>query len=136
MRFELIDQVLEQTDERIKAVKNVSRAEEYLDDHFPSFPILPGVMMLETMVQAAAKLVAGRADGPGLPLVVAEVRKMTYAAMVKPGQALSVDVSLRKADGDDFDFEGVGTVEGKEAVKGRFKLRPVHPKAAGPPTDP
>lgn len=125
MRFELIDQVLEQTDERIVAVKSVTRAEEYLDDHFPGFPILPGVMMLETLVQAARKLVAGRDDDPKVPLVVAEVRKMTYAAMVKPGQALSVEVCLRKSADGEFGFEGVGKVDGREAVKGRFKLRPV-----------
>ncbi len=124
MRFELIDQVIEQSEERITAVKNVTKAEEYLGDHFPGFPILPGVLMLEVLVQAAACLVAGRPDNPGGPMVVAEVRKVTYAAMVKPGQTLAVEVSLRKAVGDTFDFEGVGKVAGREAVKGRFKLRP------------
>lgn len=125
MRFALIDQVVEQTQDRLVAVKNVTMAEEYLADHFPKFPILPGVMMLETLVQAARELVAGRDDAPGLPLVVAEARKVTYAAMVKPGQTLTVEVTLRKTDGKNFDFEGVGKVQGREAVKGRFKLRPV-----------
>ena len=56
MRFRLIDQVLEQTDTRIIAVKNVTSAEEYLGDHFPTFPVLPGVFMLEALVQAGRRL--------------------------------------------------------------------------------
>lgn len=125
MRFELIDAVIEQDADRIQAVKNVTAAEEYLADHFPGFPILPGVMMLETLVQAARKLVAGRADGPVWPLVVAEARNVKYAAMVKPGQALRVEVALRKRDGEAWAFQGTGTVDGKTAVQARFTLAPL-----------
>ena len=56
MKFDLVDQILEQEEGRIVTIKQVTQAEEYLGDHFPSFPILPGVMMLEAMVQAASKL--------------------------------------------------------------------------------
>ena len=47
MKFNLIDRIEQISDERIVAVKYVSLAEEYLADHFPTFPVLPGVMMLE-----------------------------------------------------------------------------------------
>ena len=50
MKFNLVDQVLEKSKDHIVTVKQVSQAEEYLADHFPTFPILPGVMMLEAMV--------------------------------------------------------------------------------------
>ena len=62
MRFDLIDSVLEQSDEHIVALKQVSLAEEYLADHFPTFPVLPGVMMVELMVQAARRMLAPRGD--------------------------------------------------------------------------
>ena len=53
MKFSLVDRILElQPPERIVAVKAVSMAEEYLADHFPTFPVLPGVMMLESMADA------------------------------------------------------------------------------------
>ena len=57
MRFTLVDRILElQAGQEITAVKNLSLAEEYLADHFPLFPVLPGVLMLEAMTQAGAWL--------------------------------------------------------------------------------
>jgi len=61
MHFDLVDRVLELAPDRIVTLKQVSAAEEYLQDHFPSFPVLPGVMMLEALVQAARRLAESRA---------------------------------------------------------------------------
>ena len=60
MKFNLIDKIEQISDERIVAVKYVSLAEEYLADHFPSFPVLPGVLMLEALTQAATWLMHRR----------------------------------------------------------------------------
>lgn len=60
MKFTLVDQMLECGPDRAVAVKNVTASEEYLADHFPSFPVLPGVFMLEAMVQAARAVLAER----------------------------------------------------------------------------
>ncbi|MEM9417647.1 MAG: beta-hydroxyacyl-ACP dehydratase [Planctomycetota bacterium] len=129
MRFTLIDKVLEQDDQRLVAIKNVTAAEEYLGDHFPGFPVLPGVMMLETMTQAA-RLLARSLDGPPTSgnLVIAEVRNLRYAAMVRPGQTLKVEVTLRKR-GDDgrLEFQGLGMNGEDIAVQGRFSLVPQLP---------
>lgn len=134
MKFELIDAVLEQTAEAITAVKQVTAAEEYLADHFPTFPILPGVLMLETMVQAARRMLEPRANGP---LVLGEVKALKYGAMVRPGESLVVRVTLEKVSDEGwFRCRGTGTVRrvsaepdagaGREtAVSGRFTLRPV-----------
>ena len=126
MHFQLIDQVLEQDDQRIVAVKAVTSAEEYLRDHFPGFPVLPGVMMLETLVQAARTLIR-RVDGPPTDghLVVSEVRNLRYAAMVRPGQHLRVEVLLRKRTDEGLEFQGTGTVDQQVAVQGRFRLAPL-----------
>ena len=66
MPFDLVDQVLEQDDDSIVTLKKVLPSEEYLADHFPSFPIMPGVLMLEAMVQAAIRLLSK--DGERLVL--------------------------------------------------------------------
>jgi 3-hydroxyacyl-[acyl-carrier-protein] dehydratase len=129
LRFELIDRVLERTADRLVAVKNVTSAEEYLADHFPGFPVLPGVMMLETLVQAGRLLAAGRDSDPrtcddGQPLVLAEVRNVRYGNMVRPGQTLKVEVTLRSREEGRVDLQGVGSVDEQVAVQGRFILRP------------
>ncbi|MBX2850387.1 MAG: polyketide synthase dehydratase domain-containing protein [Phycisphaeraceae bacterium] len=125
MKFDLIDQVTQRDETSLSAVKNVSAAEEYLGDHFPGFPILPGVMMLETLVQAARHFAAGSEDPPTKPLVISAVRNVKYAGMVRPGQTLDVTVTLRKRDGHAYDFQGVGKVGEQVAVQGRFSLQPI-----------
>jgi 3-hydroxyacyl-[acyl-carrier-protein] dehydratase len=133
LRFELIDRVVERGPDRLVAIKNVTSAEEYLGDHFPGFPVLPGVMMLEALVQAGRELVA--TPGDAVPLVLGEVRNIRYANMVRPGQTLRVEVTLRGRDGAGFDFQGVGTVGDQVAVQGRFRLTPLPSRSlAAPPT--
>ncbi len=132
MRFELIDSVIERTDDRIVAIKQVSLAEEYLQDHFPGFPVLPGVMMLEAMVQAARNLLADRCDER---LVLGEIKALKYGAMVRPGEALIVEVQLRKTDdAGRYECKGTGRIsrpqvhnggDGETAVSGRFTMRPI-----------
>lgn len=131
MHFALIDRVLEQTADRIVAVKQVSASEEYLQDHFPAFPVLPGVFMIEAMVHAARTLAAPIAGTDRLML--AGVRAVKYGRFVRPGETLVVDVTLHKREGDQFEFKGQagvragdGTmIENATAVSGRFTLRPV-----------
>ncbi|MHB1157110.1 MAG: 3-hydroxyacyl-ACP dehydratase FabZ family protein [Phycisphaerales bacterium] len=123
MRFDLVDKVIEATSDRIVTVKNVTSAEEYLADHFPSFPVLPGVMMMEAMVQASRRLLE-RGGPAGKPWVLAEVRNVRYGNMVRPGQQLRVTVEKIKEDETGVSFKGVGEVEGQTAVQGRFVMRP------------
>lgn len=125
LRFELIDQILERDDDHIVAIKNVTSAEEYLQDHFPSFAVLPGVMMLETLVQAARKLMEGRDDAPIWPLMMKEARNVRYGNMVRPGQTLKASVQLTKVEDGLYRFEGVGHVGEQVAVQARFVLIPV-----------
>ena len=133
LRFELVDRVLERTAERIVTIKSVTSAEEYLADHFPDFPVLPGVMMLEAMVQAGRLLAAGPEGGAdprscdtGQPLMLAQVRNVRYGNMVRPGQSLTVEVTVRgRTDDGSVDLQGTGSVDGQVAVQGRFTLAPM-----------
>lgn len=122
MRFELIDQVLERSDSHLVGIKNVTLAEEYLADHFPTFPVLPGVMMLETLVQAARLMLEERSAEP---LVLGQVRNLRYGNMVRPGQSLKVEVHLRESLDGSFELQGAGLVDGQTAVQGRFSLVPL-----------
>ncbi len=126
MRFELIDQVVERESDRLVAIKNVTAAEEYLADHFPGFAVLPGVLMLEALVQAGRLLLADRGVADR-PLVLAEVRNVRYGQMVRPGQCLKVEVTLRGGGSAEqgYDLTGVGSVDEQVAVQGRFRLAPL-----------
>jgi 3-hydroxyacyl-[acyl-carrier-protein] dehydratase len=145
MHFCLVDAVLERGPGRIVTIKQVSAAEEYLQDHFPGFPVLPGVLMLEAMVQAARTLLEGEQGGRGeCPLVLGGVRAVKYGRFVQPGDALRIEVNLLKSPEDgSFDFRGEGTIihpGGAEpepvngagsAVSGRFSLRPARTQGTG-----
>jgi len=126
LQFELIDRVLDTQEGSLTGVKAVSAAEEYLADHFPGFPVLPGVMMLEALVQAGRLFIAGRPEASDRPMVVTEVRNLRYGNMVRPGQALTVKVTLRKHKDGGYDFQGIGTVDQQTAVQGRFRLEPLN----------
>ncbi len=96
MKFNLIDRIESITDERIVAVKYVSLAEEYLADHFPTFPVLPGVMMLEALTQAAGWLLYRRSNFAKSIAVLKEARNVKYGNFVAPGNSLRVEVDFFK----------------------------------------
>jgi len=125
VRFELIDQVIERSPDRLVGLKNLTVSEEYLQDHFPRFPVMPGVLMLETMAQAGRLLLADRC--PDEHLVIQRVRNVKYGNMVRPGQSLRVEVELTESDDTGFDLTGVGTVNGQVAVTGKLRLAPLEP---------
>ncbi|MGD9644825.1 MAG: beta-hydroxyacyl-ACP dehydratase, partial [Pirellulales bacterium] len=75
MRFTLIDRIVEcEPWQKIAARKNLTLAEEYLADHFPGFPVMPGVLMLEAMTQAGAWLVRASEDFRHSMVVLREAR--------------------------------------------------------------
>ncbi len=112
----LITTILEQTEDRIRATKELRPEEAYLKDHFPTFPIMPGVMMIEVFVQAARRLL--ESDGAG-PWVLGEVSAVKYGQMVRPGQALEVDVQiLKRRDDGTVKCKGTGVLRQKEGIQG------------------
>ncbi len=132
MKFCLIDRIVEVTrGERIVAVKAVSLAEEYLADHFPKFPVLPGVLMLEAMAEAATWLVREATDFTACPILLRSVRNVTYKSFVRPGHLLTLDVTCRRLGDDESEFAGVGRCADTEVVRGRFVLTHRMGAAAG-----
>lgn len=123
MRFTLIDQVIAlEPGKKITAFKNLSMAEEYLADHFPGFPVLPGVLMLEAMTQAAAWLVRVSEDFKHSVVVLKEARNVKYNKFVEPGQKLTVVAEITGQDGQEVKIKAYGEVDGEQAVSGRLTL--------------
>lgn len=123
MRFTLIDRVVDlEPGARIVAVKNLSLAEEYLADHFPGFPVMPGVLMLEAMTQAAAWLVRVTEDFAHSTVVLKEARNVKYGNFVEPGQTLTITAEILGQDEREVKIKAQGAVDGKQAVSARLVL--------------
>lgn len=122
MKFNLLDKIEEISDTRIVAVKHVSLAEEYLADHFPTFPVLPGVMMLEALTQAASWLLHRRSGFAKSFAVLKEAKNVKYGNFVAPGNYLRVEVDYLKPTEAGASFRAGGTVNGSVAVAARIEL--------------
>lgn len=122
MKFNLIDQIEHLTDDRIVAVKHVTLAEEYLADHFPTFPVLPGVMMLEALTQAAGWLLHHRRGFNKSMAVLREARNVKYGRFVAPGNFLRVEVDFSKDSDAGAIFKAGGFVDDAPALSARIEV--------------
>jgi 3-hydroxyacyl-[acyl-carrier-protein] dehydratase len=123
MRFVLIDRILDlQPGQSVVAVKNLSLAEEYLADHFPSFPVMPGVLMLEALTQAGAWLVRATEDFAHSIVVLKQAKTIKYGSFVEPGRQLQLRVQVVEHGACDTMLEGKGLIDGQTMVRGRFTL--------------
>lgn len=125
MKFILLDKIVSlEPPTRIVARKTLSLAEEYLADHFPTFPVMPGVLMLEAMVQASAWLVRATQDFRHSMVVLEEAKNVNYKSFVSPGRSLEVTCEAIRIDDESSEFKTLGrSPEGDEIVKARLKLR-------------
>lgn len=118
--FLLIDRVLSLEDNKsIVALKNISANEDFFNGHFPSMPVMPGVLMIEAMAQAAAFLAYKSTDAiaPGMAVLLAGVNNVRWKRMVVPGDQLELKVEYAKNRKPFWYFNAVATVDGKVACK-------------------
>ena len=123
MRFAQIDRIVDlQEGASITAVKVLSLAEDYLKDHFPRFPVMPGVLMLEAMFQTSAWLVRKSEDFAKPVVFLSEARNVKYANFVRPGQTLVLTANITKHDERFTTLKVQGTVDNEIAVSARLVL--------------
>jgi 3-hydroxyacyl-[acyl-carrier-protein] dehydratase len=123
MRFSLIDRIVElEPCVRITAIKTLTMTEEYLADHFPHFPVMPGVLMLETLTQAGAWLVRVSEDFAHSMVVLKQANNVKYAQFLEPGQTLSVTAEVLKFDEGSVKMKAYGTVGGRIILSARLTL--------------
>jgi len=121
--FLLVDRVLEcYPGKSIIALKNLTINEQFFQGHFPGKPVMPGVLMLETLVQAGGWLIRQSEDFAHSAILLKEVRAIRYNSFVSPGNTLKVDLTVRKQEGSLWDFNASGTVNGASAVSARLFL--------------
>lgn len=123
MQFMLIDRIIElERGVKITGVKGLTLAEEYLADHFPRFPVMPGVLMLEAMTQASAWLVRFSEDFAHSMVILKRANNVKYGQFVEPGQTLQVTAEILKDSDTETKLKARGTVNGRTAVSARLVL--------------
>ena len=123
MRFQLIDRIVEvRPGQTLQAIKNLTLGEEYLADHFPSFPVMPGVLMLQTLVEAGAWLLRLSEDYRHSVIVLREVKNIKYGTFMEPGRRMNIRVELIERSEGLAAFKGKGEMDGQSTVTARLVL--------------
>jgi 3-hydroxyacyl-[acyl-carrier-protein] dehydratase len=123
VKFVLIDKLLRlEKGKSATAIKQLSLAEEYLADHFPTFPVLPGVLMMEAMIQTAAWLVRVTQDFSHSVVVLSEAKNVSYGSFVAPGDRMEVSCEAVKIEAGGSSFKTQCTVDGQSTAKARIIL--------------
>jgi 3-hydroxyacyl-[acyl-carrier-protein] dehydratase len=124
MRFVLIDRIVELEPEvKITAVKTLTMAEEYLADHFPNFPVMPGVLMIEAMTQAGAWLVRASENFRHSIVILKEAANVKYGQFFEPGQTMTVRAEIIHRSDEETKLKASGTVNGRMIVGARLTLK-------------
>ena len=116
--FLLVDQVLEMEEgKRVVGLKNVSANEPFFAGHFPEYPVMPGVLILEALAQVGAIAVLDMEQNKGKIGFLAGVDKCRFKREVKPGDQLQLEVEIIRMRGAIGKGKGVATVNGEIACE-------------------
>ncbi|WP_283707379.1 3-hydroxyacyl-ACP dehydratase FabZ [Lactococcus cremoris] len=116
--FLLVDRVIDIADDEITAIKNVTINEEFFQGHFPQYPVMPGVLIMEALAQAAGVLELSKPENKGKLVFYAGMDNVKYKKQVTPGDQLVLHAKFIKRRGPIAVVEAEATVDGKLAVKG------------------
>lgn len=119
--FLMIDEVEEFIPgESATAYKYVNQEEWYFKGHFPGNPIMPGVLIAESLAQTGAVAILSMPENKGKNALFGGIDKMKFKKMVVPGDVLKLEVRIIKRKGPVGVGEAVASVDGKVAAKGEL----------------
>ena len=119
--FLLVDRVEElEPGQRAVGYKNVTANEEFFQGHFPAYPVMPGVLIVEAIAQVGAVALLSQPEYEGQIAFLAGIDKVRFKRQVKPGDTLWLEVELRQVRRGIGSGEGVATVDGEVVCKGEF----------------
>jgi 3-hydroxyacyl-[acyl-carrier-protein] dehydratase len=125
--FLLIDRVVEfESGKRVLAYKNLTVNEPFFQGHFPNHPVMPGVLVVEALAQTGGVLdqlthiANGVNIGDDKIFYLVKIENARFSRVIVPGDRLDLDVSLKRRIRNMALYEGIASVEGKEAARAEF----------------
>jgi 3-hydroxyacyl-[acyl-carrier-protein] dehydratase len=123
MRFRQLDHIDELVPgERIKATRSLDPNSDYLRDHFPLFPVMPGVLMLEALFQASSWLIRATEDFENSVLILKEAKSVKFADFMEPGELLEITAEIVKTTGNLVSIKASGNKGDVVAVSARLTI--------------
>ena len=116
--FLLIDQILEvEEGKRAVGIKNVTVNEEFFNGHFPEFPVMPGVLIVEALAQVGAVAMLKKEENRGKLALFAGIDSCRFKRQVRPGDQLRLEVEMTRVRGAIGKGKGTATVNGEIACE-------------------
>ncbi len=116
--FLLVDRIVEIEDEkRAVGIKNVSANEEFFNGHFPDYPVMPGVLIVEALAQVGAVAMLKKEENRGKLAFFAGIDNCRFKRQVKPGDQLRLEVEIIRIKGPIGKGKGIATVDGEVACE-------------------
>lgn len=123
----LVDEVLEQSENKIVCAKHFKGDEHFLQGHFPNFPLVPGVILCECALQSGAILLASKTPQDGSVPVATRLDGVKFKQMVRPGNSIRIEVTLNEVVSTAYFMTAKITVEGKLAARLDFACSVAQP---------
>jgi 3-hydroxyacyl-[acyl-carrier-protein] dehydratase len=117
--FLLVDRMLEvEEGKRAVGIKNVSANEDYFNGHFPDYPVMPGVLIVEALAQVGAVAILKKPENKDRIGFLAGIDNFRFKGQVKPGDQLRLEVELTRVRGSIGKGHGVAKVDGETVAEG------------------
>lgn len=116
--FLLVDRILEvEEGQRAVGIKNVSANEEFFNGHFPDFPVMPGVLIVEALAQVGAVAMLKKEENRGRLAFFAGIDGCRFKGQVKPGDQLRLEVEMTRVRGKIGKGKAVASVDGETVAE-------------------
>ncbi|WP_416147733.1 3-hydroxyacyl-ACP dehydratase FabZ [Salipaludibacillus sp. HK11] len=116
--FLLVDRILEvEEGQRAVGIKNVTANEEYFNGHFPDYPVMPGVLIIEALAQVGAVAMLKKEENKGRLAFFAGIDACRFKGQVKPGDQLRLEVVMTRLRGSIGKGKATASVDGKTVAE-------------------
>jgi 3-hydroxyacyl-[acyl-carrier-protein] dehydratase len=133
--FLLVDRIVELEAERIVGIKNVTANEPFFQGHFPDFPVMPGVLIVEAMAQVAGVLVLKSLGGRQKAVFLASIDSAKFRRPVVPGDQLRIEMKVGRRKATVAKMYGTATVDGVVVAEVEVMCKLADVGAAAPPAE-